>query len=47
MVGLIHDIAEKNLVFIVNELSYQFDFSVMRCARLLVKILLHCSSMLA
>jgi len=47
MVGLIHDITEKNLVFIVNELSYRFSVSVMRCARLLVKISLHCSSILA
>lgn len=29
MVGLIQDITEKNLVFIVNELSYQFGFSVL------------------
>jgi hypothetical protein len=28
MVRLIHDIVDNNSVFVVNEFSYQFDFSV-------------------
>jgi hypothetical protein len=28
MVGLVHDSVENNLIFVVNDLNYQFDFSV-------------------